>query len=235
MLKFESLFMQNISIKLFSFFILSFFILSCRNNSEEVVLTGKEYYPIRLGESKIYIADTFIYDDFTGKTYKRSLEFKEEITDKLIDNAGDTFYRVELSTYNFVKLKWEIFKVIQRKLVGNYAIETIDNTAELKLLLPISNYKTKGSSYAWNINMLNKNDAERIKYTTVFKNFTKGTLNYNDCVTIGLVNNETGLVNNYREEVYAKNIGLVYRHIDKSNYLSSTGKRAGFEIIIRLK
>ena len=68
MLKFESLFMQNISIKLFSFFILSFFILSCRNNSEEVVLTGKEYYPIRLGESKIYIADTFIYDDFTGKT-----------------------------------------------------------------------------------------------------------------------------------------------------------------------
>ncbi len=236
MLKFERLFMQNISIKIIVLFVISTIFSACRNNSEEIKLKGEEFFPQRQGAIKYYMVDTFRFDNFTGKTDTTSFEYKEEIKEKFIDLAGDSFYRIELSIYNLKKLKYEIYKVIQRKIVGNYAIENIDNTPQVKMLFPISSYKTKGSSYTWNLNMLNALDEEKIKYTVIDKPFYNGINTFSNCVNIGLLKPQFGgIQNDIYEEVYAKNIGLVYRHIDKSNLFATTGFKAGFEIFVRLK
>jgi len=236
MLKFERLFMQNISKKIIALLVFSIILNACRNNSEELKLKGDEYFTNQFGVVKYYQVDTFKFDNFTNKIVTSSFEYKEEITNKLIDLQGDTFYRIELSRYNTIKLKYEIFKVIKRKIVDNYAIENIDNTPQVKMLFPISNYKTKGSSYGWNLNMFNALDEEKIKYSAVFKPFFNGINTYNDCVNMALVKPERGgIVNNIYEEVYAKNIGLVYRHIDKTDILAITGFKGGFEIFVRLK
>lgn len=236
MLKFERLFMQNISIKLIVLFVISVIFNACRNNSEEIKLKGEAFFPNQQGAVKYYLVDTFRFDDFTGKTDTTSFEYKEEIKEKFVDLEGDSFFRIELSIYNVKKLKYEIYKIIQRKIVGNYAIENIDNMPQVKMLFPISSYKTKGSSYSWNLNMLNAMDEEKIKYNAISKPFNNGLNNYNDCVNIGLLKPQIGgIQNDIYEEVYAKDIGLVYRHIDKSNTFSTTGFKAGFEIFVRLK
>lgn len=221
--------------KFCTFFIFSLFIYSCRTNKEERAIKGNEYFPLKNKTLKVFLVDSIYHNSFFGKSDTISFEMRENVTDVLVDNALDTFYRIELSRYNSVKVRWEVFKVFTRKIKDNYAIENINNSDEIKLLFPISSYKTRGSSYSWNLNILNNKEPTFIKYKSVFSNFNNGINSFNDCVNTTLVNTEKGLVNNIREEVYAKNIGLIYRYIDSTDYLDVTKKRNGYEVLIRLK
>ncbi len=221
--------------KFYSLVIISMFICSCRTNKEERTIKGSEYYPLKINSLKVFLVDSIYHNSFFGKSDTVSFEMRENITDVLVDFASDTFYRIELSRYNQVKVRWEVFKVFTRKIKDNYAIENINNSDEIKLLFPISSYKTRGSSYSWNLNILNNKEPTLIKYKSVFSNFNNGITSFTDCVNTTLVNTEKGLVNNVREEVYAKNIGLIYRYIDSTDYLDITKKRNGYEVLIRLK
>ncbi len=207
---------------------------SCRTNKEELVLKGNEYFPLKTGVIRLYHIDSFLYDNYTGDIDTISNDLREEITDYYLDNAGDTIYRVQLSYYSLSRGKWEVQQSYSRKVSGNYAIENIYNKPEVKMLFPISKYKTKGSSYIWNLNMFNNGESAVVKYIAVSTAYFNGINSYNDCVSIGLQKPQTGAINDVREEVYAKNIGLVYRHIDQSDYLT-LGKRGGFEVFVRLK
>ncbi len=195
---------------------------------------GEEYFPIKVGTIKYYQVDTLFYSSFTGETDTVSNLYKEEIIEKMADIAGDSAYRVELSLFNEVRSKWETKVSFSRKLSGNNAIESIYNNPEVKMLFPISSYKTKGSSYIWNLNMFSNNDVTNVKYYTLLKSYNNQLGVFYDCVSVGLQYPETGIVNNIREEVYAKNIGLVYRHIEQTDLLSTLGNRNGFEIFVRL-
>ncbi|MDI1234844.1 MAG: hypothetical protein PSX81_11220 [bacterium] len=206
---------------------------ACRSNKEELVLKGNEYFPLKMGVIRLYQIDSFLYDNYTGDIDTFSKVYREEIKDFYIDNAGDTNYVVNLSYYNIFRVKWEVQQSYSRKITGNYALENIYNHTQVKLLFPISKYKTKGSSYIWNLNMFNNDEGANVKYTSVFTSFDNGKRAFNDCVSIGLQKPEAGAVNNIYEEVYAKNIGLVYRHIDRSDFLT-LGKRGGYEIFVRL-
>lgn len=207
---------------------------SCRNDKEEVVLKGNEYFPLKTGTIRYYHIDSFYFDNYTGTTDTVSLDVREKVESKFADAGGDTLYRIEISTYSIEKDEWLVQKVYTRKLNGNYALENIDNNPQVKMLFPISKYKTKGSSYVWNMNMYSANEAANVKYTSVFTSFYNGLNAWADCVSVGLQKPETGITNNILEEVYAKNVGLVYRHIDRSNY-QVQNRRHGYEVFVRLK
>lgn len=224
-----------LKIKFYCFVIFTLFFCSCRTNKEERTIKGNEYFPLKNNTLKVFLVDSVYHNSFYGKSDTVSFEMRENVTDVLVDNSLDTFYRIELSRYNDVKVRWEVFKVFTRRIKDYYAIENINNSDEIKLLFPISSYKTRGSSYSWNLNSLNNKEPTLIKYKTVFSNYNNGLNSYTDCVNTTLVNSEKGLVNNIREEVYAKNIGLVYRYIDSTDYLDITRKRNGYEVLIRLK
>ncbi len=209
-------------------------IASCRSNKEELVTKGNEYFPLKTGIIRLYQIDSFIYDNYTGETDTLSNSLREEVKGYFVDNAGDTTFKVELSAYNTIRSKWEVQQTFTRKITGNYAIENIFNNPEVKLLFPINTYKTKGSSYIWNLNMFNNNEPANVKYTAVFTTFFNGYNSYNDCVNVNLQKQQLGVIHNVREEVYAKNIGLVYRHIDKSDSLTQN-TRGGYEVFVRLK
>lgn len=227
--------MRNIPVLLIASIIIMLTYGACKTHTEEIVLKGPEYFPIETGSVKYYQIDTFFYNDFTNTTDTVSNLYREEIKEKLINASGDSFYRVELSLFNKVKNIWEGRQSFSRFITGNYAIENINNKPEIKMLFPISQYKIKGSSYVWNLHMLTNEDVTNVKYISVFKSFNNDLAQFNDCVTIGLQSPEKGVVNNLREEVYAKGIGLVYRHIDQSDYLLNGNSRNGFEIFVRLK
>ncbi len=222
--------------KLFSPVLALLLILSvcaCRSNKEELVLKGNDYFPLKTGVIRLYEIDSFIYNNYTGDIDTFNRNFREEIKNFFVDNAGDTNYTVDLSYYNTVRVKWEVQQSYVRKISGNYAVENIYNRPEVKLLFPISKYKTKGASYVWNLNMFNDGEGSNVKYTAVFTPFDNSRQAFNDCVKVEYQKPETGVVNNVYEEVYAKNVGLVYRHIDRSDYLTQ-GKRGGYEIFVRL-
>jgi hypothetical protein len=207
----------------------------CRNNKEERVLKGEEYFPMQLGAERFYDVDTIKYDDFHQTIDTISHVMKEEVVEQIPYGFGDTAYRIELSLYNENKDAWIPFMSFERRINGNYALEKMNNIQEVKMLFPIADYKTKGSSYTWNVNMFNSREPAIVKYTSVFKSYNNGINAYNNCVSIKLNKPQTGLVNNIREEVYAKNIGLVYRFTDSTDYLKDTAHLSGYQTYIRLK
>jgi hypothetical protein len=81
--------------------------------------------------------------------------------------------------------------------------------------------------------MFNTKESEKIKYTNIFKSFDNGFHLYDETVTTTLEKPETGLLVRLRQEVYATNVGLVYRHIEESDALN--GPKNGFEVKLRLK
>lgn len=207
---------------------------SCRNDKEERVTKGTEYFPIRIGTVKFYDVDTINYNPFNLTVDTISHEIREEVVEMFLDAAQDTVYRIELSTYNATKSMWVPFRSFLRKIKDNYAIETMENMQEVKMLFPIAQYKTRGSNYVWNLNMFNGREPVMVKYTSVFSSYFNGIRGFNDCVSVKLNKPLTGRVNDVREEVYAKDVGLVYRFRDSTDNLN-LDTTSGRKIIIRLK
>ncbi len=199
--------MHKLFIQIFAAAVLLTGLNACKSSKEELVLKGDEYFPIKKGVIRYYQIDTFFYSSFTGDADTVSNTYREEIKEVSVDGAGDTFYRVEMSLFNTVRNKWEAEQSFSRKISGNYAIETIDNKPEVKMLFPISKYKNKGSAYIWNLNMFNNNDVTNVKYIKLFTSYNNQLQSFSDCVSVELQSPESGVVNNIREEVYAKDIG----------------------------
>lgn len=233
MLKFVLTNMTKASLQLLFFSVL--LMASCRTNTEEKVLKGDEYFPIRVGDVRYYAIDTVVYDLFQKQINTISHTVKEEVVEKFLDASSDTIYRLELSTYNTQKVDWIVFRSFERKVKDNYALEKMENQTEVKLLFPVAQYKTKGSTYTWNLNMFNNKEPLLVKYSSVFSSYYNGINAYNDCITTKLNKPRTGIVNNTREEVYAKNIGLVYRFVDSTDYLLNDSFPSGKKIFVRLK
>jgi hypothetical protein len=213
-------------------------IYACRSNQEELVTKGTEYFPLRIGDKHTYKIDTVVYDLFQKKIDTFSNIVYEEVVEKYADFNGDTMYRIELSTYDNIKKKYVVFKSFLRSIKDNFALENMNNSTEVKMIFPISSYKTKGSNYTWNANMYNSREPDVVKYTSVFIPYNNGVSTFNDCVSIKLNKPQRGTINKIKEEVYAKNIGLVFRYTDSTDLLKSpandtfpSGKRIFIKLI----
>lgn len=215
--------------------ITSVYFISCRTEAEERVTKGEEYFPLKTGDLKYYAIDTIIYNLFERRIDTITSVVREEVVEWFLDASLDTVYRIELSTYSIPKVEWVVFRSYERKVKDNYALEKMENSTEVKMLFPIAQYKTKGSSYTWNANMFNNKEPVMVKYSSVFTSFHNGINPYNDCVSIKMNKPQTGVINSIREEVYAKNIGLVYRFTDSTDYLQDSSFPSGKKTIIRLK
>lgn len=219
---------------IFLVLILVSLVYACRNGQEELVVKGEEYFPLEIGSKHFYKIDTIVYDLFQKKIDTFSNIVQEEVVEKYVDLSGDTVYRLDLSTYDKTKFKYVVFQSYERKIKGNYAMEKMNNGTEVKMIFPISNYKTKGSTYTWNCNMFNAKEPQIVKFTSVFSSYNLDNKNYSNCVSIKLSKPQTGIINNIKEEVYAKNIGLIYRFTDSTDYLQSDTFPSGKKTIIKL-
>ncbi len=215
--------------------ITSVYFISCRTEAEERITKGEEYFPLKTGDLKFYAIDTIVYNLFERRIDTITSIVREEVVELFLDASLDTVYRIELSTYSIPKVEWVVFKSYERKVKDNYALEKMENSTEVKMLFPIAQYKTKGSSYTWNANMFNNKEPVMVKYSSVFTSFHNGINPYNDCVSIKMNKPQTGVINSVKEEVYARNIGLVYRFTDSTDYLQDSSFPSGKKTIIRLK
>lgn len=206
---------------IFILILLTLGIYACRTSQEEIESKGKEYFPMTIGDIKKYRIDTVVFDLFKRRIDTFSNIVYEEVVEKFANFHGDTVYRVQLSIFDSAKQKFVVFKSFERSIKENFALEKMNNEQEVKMIFPISSYKTKGSSYTWNANMFNNREPDIVKYTSVFTPYHNGVKPFNNCVSIKLNKPLKGAVNKIKEEVYAEKIGLVYRFTDSTDLLKT--------------
>lgn len=236
---------------LFIFFgVLILFTSGCRRQvipAEDVDL-GKDYYKLLEGHEIEYAVDSIIYDDFNQRIDTFSLEFKDVVGPTFLDNEGRLSYQVQRYYRQDSTYPWsEHYNYYATPTASR--LEIVDrNLRFIKLVFPVKlNTRWYGNSYiptAFN-NELKWMDQWDYKYEDINVPFNTGFILFNSTVDILQADYTEGdesdpnsySARGYSREVYAKNVGLVFKEMTRWEYQPSLSPRfkKGFTLIMRAK
>jgi len=99
---------------------------------------GYDYYPLELGNTWIYEVDSITYDPQNTANFDSvRLYVKETIADTLLDNNGNTLYRIEYFERSDEQSEWTIKNVYTAGIVNFQAQRTVDNRKFIKMPFPV--------------------------------------------------------------------------------------------------
>lgn len=198
---------------------------SCNKREiEEIDLEyGYEYFPLEIGKYWEYAVDSIIYDPSIGGTAIDTLSsfIREEIRDTLRDNLGDLLFRVEKHHRKSDTSSWQIQGVFTLSNNDRQAFQTEDNLRFIKMVFPATeNVRWNGTAFidegmvipvagenmeifkGWESVILQKGES-----------FELDGLDFPDVLEISIADNENLIEYRSGTEVYAANVGLIYREL----------------------
>jgi hypothetical protein len=186
-------------------FILSVVLFASCKGKEETFDQGYDYYPIAKGNYKIY--DVRFEDYSTSGTVTEDYQIKEIVTDTFTLN-GELKYRIERFKRAISSDPWpETPDSVWTSVVfSSRIIKAENNVRFVKLTFPVENGKS------WNGNAENDFGDDQYVLNSVGKSFTVNGQLYSKTATVLQSPNDSNFVNkDYRKEVYAKGIGMIYK------------------------
>jgi hypothetical protein len=195
-------------------FCLSLTMLACKPtpDTDEVDL-GVNYFPHKVGASWEYRVDSLAYDDNSGATLIDTFvyQYKETIASSFTDVSGqeaqlvNRFYRAHDS------LPWAQASNATVLVTNLTAQKVEENIRYAKLVFPVALNKV------WNGNMYNALDEADFRITRFDEPQTIGGLTYGQTLTVLQKDELNAIEEIRREEVYARNTGLVSLSSDSIN------------------
>ena len=223
--------------------------LSCGKDvipADDVEL-GKDYYPLSVGHYVIYDVDSIIYNDFTSTTDTFNMEFKDVVSSEFTDNEGRPSFVIDRYLRQDSTFPW-VENLTYYATSTNFRLEVIENNLRfIKMIFPVKlNTSWNGNSY---IPYTFNNDLKWFtgwlyKYEKVNETAQIGSYTYNNTVTIPQADLTEGAPDNpneysartFSKEIYAKQIGLIYRELTRWEYQSTGSKyRKGFTLLLKAK
>lgn len=174
-------------------------------------IAGKTYFPMNIGDYRIY-----------------NVQFKRWLQNKVVDSSEfqlrervDTLY-TDLSgqpTYKIIRSKrptsddiWVDDSVITISLTNNQVRRHMDNVTEVKMIFPVAENKH------WDPNVYNTREPGNAYYQDVNLPYILDGKQYVKTTKVVVSNFESAINHDFREEVYADNIGLIYKKYDVIEY-----------------
>ena len=211
-------------------FILSFTSLFCvicqfYSCKDDEIVAGKSetytgYFPLDSGHWVEYDADSIVHldidDAYNIDTAIRIYTFqvREETDSSFLDAEGDTAWRI--SRYRRVNSSspWIFMNLWTSKINGKSAQRVEDNIRFIKLSFPFD------SRVSWNGNAYNNYPVEEYYYDGIEEAFAVNSLNFESTVSV-IQNDFVSNINRIdKREVYAKNVGMVYKVLDSLNIVN---------------
>lgn len=223
---------------------ISFLLIKC--NKKEVLSSPalSDYYPMKLGKYIVYRADSTVTTQFGVALAVRSYLFKDSVADEITDNLGRKAYRIyrKITDTNGVA-PYQSLATIMTVPVGTDWIEYIeDNLRYMKLRWPIrEDMEWKGNSFI-DVTSLNSSYQYLADWNYTYQNiarpYTVNGKTFDTTITVaqrdetipeGPLDPAVYKQRNYSIEVYAKNVGLIYKEFLHYIYQPATSNAAHFE------
>ena len=190
---------------IYSLFIL--FVLGCKKSKTETINYFYNYFPLHVGAWVQYDVIDILHSDAGSDT--SIYELKEIITEEFLDNEGRLTYRVERFSRLNSNFLWSIKDVWYSNVTHTTAEKIEENLRFTKLIFPVNNTKF------WDGNAFNNLDIWEYFYDSLHVNKTINNLTFDSTITIVQRDNENVVEYEKAEEIYAIDIGLIYKkHID---------------------
>ncbi len=173
--------------------------------------TGTEYFPLKTGSYLVYDVSEIIYTLSVPETLQYQL--KVAMVDKFLNSEGDSMFVIHRSRRNIAADNWTYQDTWSVRKNEREVVMSEGNVSYVKLKLPVrQDMEWDGNAY----NTLGEDEytLEELKVSKTYNNQT-----FEDCITVNQNDNDDFIVFlDQRKEVYAKDIGLVYKETTQLHY-----------------
>ncbi len=174
------------------------------NINPDDVSIGQEYFPLKIGnwlEYEVFYANLQSSGDDTTEYYMR-----EVVADTFTDN-NQFFYRLERFYWRDSVTGWTLDSIWSARISPTQAIRRENNNDLVKLIFPIEEGKV------WDGNILNPSSRDEYEMMDLEQPFQADVTTplFNNTLTVEQEEFVSLVDIDQRKEVYAKNVGLVYK------------------------
>ncbi|WP_448520692.1 hypothetical protein [Rhodoflexus sp.] len=172
---------------------------------------GSEYFPLERGR--------FVSYNVRQTTFRLNqppeiitFQLKEVVSERYITPAGDEAWRLVRYRRANGRANWEIINVWTVRKTPTFAMRTEENVPFLRLVFPVR------VGLTWNGNQFNTLSRENYRITDIGTRRIFDGRSYDQTLTVLQRNDSTLVGKDKRMEIYAPNIGLVYRSAEQVAY-----------------
>ena len=224
-------------------------VFSCRKANNSTVDATRNYFPIVFGKYVTYDVDSIYYYQSTCSKYEVKSQLKYAITDTFTNSKRQLSYIMNVSWRPYDGGVWIPASVITitpyTSPTGSGILYNQDNAQYIKLTFPVTD------GYSWlgnkNVDVSNPVLSYLANWNYQYKNYhlsyNNGIVNFDNTVTV-LENDESvnypnfdsgvAAYRTYAKEVYAYNVGMIYKEWTHWTYLPSSPQCVeGYTVIMR--
>lgn len=196
-------------IRIFTYLHLFIFtlIISCNSDNEGVITPNlnHNYAGLEVGKFVVYTVDSIFFNNFNNSIDTFQFQIKEKIESQFIDLEGDEAFRIERFKKQIDSTKWVLKDVWDAKLVTTNYQKVEENVRFIKLTFPIR------INNDWNGNIKNNLGKQQYEYTAIHQPEIIGGFSLDSVTTVLQLDDVNLITQNFFEEKFAANIGLVYK------------------------
>ena len=187
-------------------------VISCDSSDENPsVDTGKDYFPLRKGNFQIYDVTNIEYTLGVPETLR--YELKTVVTDSFPNSDGNFTYVIQRSKRNEGAAEFSYLDTWSARMDTREAVMNEENTSFFKIKLPVA------KDDEWDGNLYNSKGEDTYLMQEVKTSFSANGTSYDDCIVINQNDNQDFVVTlDQRKEIYARNVGLIYKEVRLLNY-----------------
>ena len=206
---------MRINIKTSFLYSLALVILSaCDKEVDFSDKLGYDYYPLNIGSYIDYQVEKIEYSLTLDPKITR-YQVRELVESTYTDSDGELVYRLELYKRNTSSENWVLDSVWASKRTEFRASKVQGNHTFVKLSFPIEEGKT------WNGNALNGFESDEYMMQNLGQSRTINNQDFAETLEIVQEDDSSLVSKNKRIEIYAKEIGLIYRSQEEVAYCTT--------------
>lgn len=174
---------------------------------------GYEFFPLQEGIRRVYEVEEVIYSLIDPKKETLNYQLMEEVESYFINQENDTTYVVNRYKRTSEEDEWKVDSVWTARRTPSQAIVTENNKPFVKLAFPVK------ENTSWDGNIFNTFKPRMYKMVAVNRSLTLNGMDFPETVTVIQSDNDDHIIStDLRKEIYAKNIGLVFKELKILNY-----------------
>ncbi|MFN4235130.1 MAG: hypothetical protein ACK4IK_10030 [Bacteroidia bacterium] len=187
--------------------IIKSFIISCKKEKGQAPDLGYNYYPTTIGWFIEYEIDSIVYNDFTNSIDTTHYYLKEVIESEIESDIEIPSFRIERYKRKNINENWLISDVWFGIKSNNNFIKVEENIKYVKLIFPVKN------GARWNGNNYNTQGEQIYEYENKDEAFILENSKFDSTVIVKQFENINLIEKQEYKEVYARNIGLIYKEM----------------------
>lgn len=218
---------MGLSRNIWAFLLTAMLFHACSSSKQEpdLLKLGYQYYPLEVGNYRIYDVETINFSLLEGGDTNR-YQLKEVIHDYYYQGKEDTTFYLYRYSRAHIGEDWSLDSIWTVRKDSRRIIVVENNVPLLKLIFPAY------VGLTWDGNSMNAEEEAIYSISKMGDPLEKAGARFEKTLHVVEKNNMDTVINErYKEAVYAANIGLVYEEQRYINYCATTVECLGEGII----